>query len=303
MAPPRKHYDNEEDRIKAEKRRAKYRRAYQRKRLSILAKNKACHERNKERYNASKAEKQKLVRQEIKVAKGRYEVVEACITPTIEAVCGHFSGDGCVLSDTKTLGVFSMDLETLKCYEYFFGGHTRKQGNGYYWRTRQPTFTKACEELAKFAWTKQKQLLLAMSAERKNDVLKEMKNQDLVDKEQVLTLDPAIIDKVVAGFFTADGHCTNRHAKLSAYVVFGQKFPKILEIIAENYNGASVIKPYNPTANGNKIDKHGKAYIAYQLTFSGENALALLKRIEPWIISERVKKNVLRTIQLHEQNH
>lgn len=145
-----------------------------------------------------------------------------------------------------------MDIETLKCYEIYFGGTTRKQGSGYYWRTRIGGFENACKELARFSWTKKDQLLLAISPERSAERLRDMKNEDLVDKENALKIDADAIDKVVAGFFTADGHCTSRHGKFSAYVVFGQKFPGILEIIASVYEGGSAINPYVPSANGKK---------------------------------------------------
>jgi len=302
MAPPRKNPTNEAERIKLERKREQSKRRYEKKKVDILARNRLSHEKNKTEWNKSKALKQKEVRQEIKIKKGGYEVVVPYINITIEALGGHFSGDGCCLSDSRCLGVFTMDRDTAMAYEGLLGGSAKKQAKGFYWRTNASVFDSACQKLAPYAWTKTEQLIEAIKQNRNNAHIKEMKLLDSVHPEMYNGMDDETFDKVIAGFFTADGHCTNRHANLRAYVVFGQKLPGILHCIASRYPGASAINPYNPTANGNKVGQDGIPYIAYQLTFSGENAVHLLERIYPWIMSERVKKSVKKTIELHKKN-
>lgn len=297
MAPPRKQPKTEEERKRLEDQREKSRRRYQRKRLAILAENKLTHEKNKDRYNKQKAEKQKEIRAQVKIAKNKYVTVEEVITPTIEAIGGHFSGDGCVMSKNGGLCVYSLDLDTLKAYEGVLGGGTtKKQGKGYLWRTKNSETPGIIALLTPYAWTKQEQLLVATNGGNE-DELKRLKTVN-----PSYTVLPDGMEKVIAGFFTADGHCTNRHANLRSYVVFGQHHRAILETIKSFYPGGSEISPYTPTANGSKVDKNGEYYTSFQLTYSGDAALGLLKSIYPWIIAERVKKSVQRCIKLHEKN-
>lgn len=302
MAPPRKQPENEKERIKLERRRNQAKRQYEKKKVDILAQNRLSHEKNKAKWNASKASKQKEIRQEIKIKKGGYQVVVPSIDVTIEAIGGHFSGDGCCLSDTRCISMFTMDRDTAMAYEGVLGGSSRKQGAGFYWRTNASVFHDACQKLLPYSWTKSEQLMETVKENRDNALIKEMKTLDSMHPEMYKWMDDLTFDKVIAGFFTADGHCTNRHANMRAYVVFGQKLPGILRCIASRYPGGSAINEYNPVANGNKIGQDGKPYVAYQLTFSGVNALHLLERIYPWIIAERVKKGVKKTIELHKRN-
>lgn len=301
MAPPRKEPDTEAERLKLQKRREQYKRRYEKNKEGILAKNRLAHEKNKEKWNKSKSIKQKAVRSEVKIKKNAYNVVVPAITPTLEALGGHFSGDGCCLSDSRCLSVFTMDRDTAAAYEGMFGGSIQEQSNGFYWRTNAGVFGRTCELLTPFAWTKAPQLIEAIKTDRNNDLVRSLKTSDTLGPSICVEMDDLTFDKVVAGFFTADGHCTNRHANLRAYVVFGQKLRGILDCIASRYPGASAINPYTPTANGSKTSRvTGEEYNAFQMTYSGENAVKLLERIYPWIVAERVKKSVKKTLDLHE---
>lgn len=301
MAPPRKQTDDPVEALRLEKLREKNRRRYQRKRLTILARNKKIHEENKEKYGKRKAEKAKQVLDEVKLAKKKYEFVVPCIQPTVAALGGHFAGDGCCLSDSRSLSVFTMDLETAVSYEGAFGGSTKKNGNGYLWRTNAACYRGACEDLLPFALTKSNQIRESLNDQPCNETIRAMKSVDYVDEDAALLMNELQFDQFLAGFFTADGHCTSRGKGMRAYIVLGQKHPAVLRLISSRYHGGSEIKPYNPTANGSKVDKNGDKYEAYQLTYSGEPALAILKRIYPWILAERVKKSVKRAIDLHER--
>jgi hypothetical protein len=284
MAPPIKVAETETERLKLERRRLQYKRNYEKKRVDILKKNRLCHERN-----------------EIKVKKGEYIAVVPAVFPTLEALGGHFSGDGCCLSDTKCLGVFTLDRDTAMCYEGLLGGSTKKQAAGYYWRTNASVFHSACEKLIPFSLTKSNQLDNAIKVNRNNDLIRNMKQNDFTDLESSKAMDNQTFDKFFAGFFTADGHCTSRGAGSRAYIVLAQKHPSILHLISSRYDGGSKIKEYNPTANGSKLDRNGNNYKAYQLTYSGDNACAILERIYPYILAERVKKTVKRTIDFHKK--
>ena len=301
MAPPRKETKDPEEALRLEKLREKNRRRYQRKRLTILARNKKTHEENKEKYGKRKAAKAKQVLDEVKLTKNKYEVVVPCIQPTVAALGGHFSGDGCCLSDSRSLTVFTMDLETAASYEGAFGGSKKKTGNGYVWRTNAACYRDACEDLLPFALTKSNQIRESLNDQPCNDTIRAMKGIDYVDEDAASLMNELQFDQFFAGFFTADGHCTSRGKGMRVYIVLGQKHPAILKLISSRYPGGSKINPYNPTANGSKVDEKGYKYEAYQLTYSGDPALAILKRIYPWIVSERVKKSVKRAIDLHKR--
>ena len=300
MVPPRKVPSDEKEAAKLQRRREQYKRNYEKKKVDILKKNRDSFERNSEKWKGRKAEKAKEVLNEIKVRKNEYVAVVPEITPTLEALAGHFAGDGCCLSDSRCLGVFSLDRDTVMSYEGFFGGSTKKQGKGYYWRTNAASFVSACERLAPLALTKSNQLYEAIKTDRSNLVIKEMKSNDYVYAEGAARMDDEMWWKFLAGFFTADGHCTSRGSGARAYVVFGQHHPSILHLIASRCPGGSEVKMYNPTANGSRVSQNGEKYTAYQLTFSGEPALRLLEGILPWVMAERVKKSVQRAIDLHQ---
>lgn len=301
MAPPRKQTSDPEEAERLARLREKNRKRYQRKRLSILARNKKTHEQNKEKYGKRKAAKAKQVSEEVKLAKNKYEVVVPRIQPTVAALGGHFAGDGCCLSDLRCLSVFTLDLDTAACYEGALGGSKKKQGKGYLWRTNAACYRGACKELLPFALTKSNQIRESLNDKACNDSIRVMKSIDYVDENAASLMNELQFDQFFAGFFTADGHCTSRGRGMRAYIVLGQKHPSVLRLISSRYSGGSEIKSYNPTANGSKVDRNGEKYEAYQLTYSGEPALVILKRIYPWILSERVKRSVKRAIDLHER--
>lgn len=295
MAPAKKKPKDEEEARALERRRKRYREYYRRRREQILDNNRKYHQRNKENINERRKlngkqqrEREKELR---KIARampvGTPVVLPA--EPTLASVAGFISGDGCI-HDNNTVSAVCVTLDVLESCKSVVGGSISKRGNYYWWRasiaTRRGvdhnTEREALAALAPFCLTKYHQIVAALEGD--SERVKALKYEppilpdttDFTDDEKA---------QIVAGFFSADGHVRVRGKSARPYVVFGQKYREILDFIQENFGGGSEIGVYNPTANGEKTHKGtDEKYVAYQLTYSGDAAINLLARIEPYVL-------------------
>ena len=284
MTPPRKVPKTQEEADKFEKQRLRNREYYK--------KNREKRANARERRRREAKERRAAIRKNPTVS----------INPTIASIGGYFAGDGCVHSDSRQLSVFSETLAVLSAFKEALGGSVRKCNykNGFLWTARGNVHAiHAARLLLPVSLNKQEQLNCMIKSYEMGE-----KGSDRQDQlSEMKTREPLCGDistEGVAGFFSADGYAGRRIHQ--PYVVFGQKFRAVLDSIAAKFPGGSEIKAYNPTCNGNKTDKNGEKYRAFQLTYSGEPCRKLLQQIEPYILVERKREIVQLLLTINSSN-
>ncbi len=304
MAPPRKIPTNQTEAARLEKQRERNRARYRRNRNEILARNKVTHAKNRDKYLKRKNENARLrTRREAKERRTALRKEPTIgINPTIEALGGFFSGDGCAHSDSRRLSFFSETLEVAKAFEAVLGGSVRKAKRqpGYIWTAQGEAAIHAARQLVRYAPTKQDQIEHMLNVFDKGLPARFQKEEMEKMKHVEPTLRMPLTPAIVAGFFSADGFAGRRVHQ--PYVVFGQKYRAILDAIAALFPGGSEVKPYNPSCNGCKTNKDGNAFEAYQLTYSGDAARHILEKMEPFIVVERKREIARLLLSMNKEN-